>query len=154
MSGVGFRPLPALVVAVGALLAVEALALPAGAVVHLGVRIPLGVVVLEEPRIVPATVVEGLCGLALLGSAHAVFARKSRAWTAAVVAQTVALGRVLLGTAALAAGAGPNTASNALFHRVMLVALVGGLVLLATPVARAAFRHGRRTARVGAETGG
>lgn len=142
MSEGGLRPLTTLVVAIGALAVVEAVALLTGALVHLGIRIPLGFVVLEEPRIVPATVVEGLCGFVLLGSAYAVFAGKRWAWIVAVVAHTVALTGVLLGITALAVGAGPNTASNALFHRVMLVALVVGLVLLATPAARSALRPG------------
>lgn len=146
MSETRARRRSTIVLAVGVLAVLEALALLTGAVAHLGVRIPLGVVVLAEPRILPATIVEGLCGFVLLGSAYAVFTSKPWAWTAAVVAQAIALGGVLLGIVALAVGAGPNTASNALFHRVMLVALVGGIVLLVTPGARAAFgRSGQRS---------
>ncbi|HJQ28359.1 MAG TPA: hypothetical protein VJ827_03400 [Rubrobacter sp.] len=43
-----------------------------GALLHLGVRVPLGSTVLAEPTILPATIVEGLCGLALLFAALAV----------------------------------------------------------------------------------
>ena len=46
-----------------------------GALLHLGVRVPLGFAVLAEPRILPATVVEGLCGLALSVAAWAILAR-------------------------------------------------------------------------------
>lgn len=131
--------------AIGLLVVLEGVALLVGAIVHLGVEIPLGFVVLEEPRIIPATIVEGLCGFALLGSAYAVFARKSWAWQATVAAQAIALGGVLLGIAALAVGAGPNTASNALFHRVMVVALVGGLLLLWMPSTQSALGRTNQT---------
>ncbi len=59
--------------AVGILSALYALTFFVGALLHLGWRIPLGFAVLAEPRILPATVVEGLCGLALAVAAIAVF---------------------------------------------------------------------------------
>src|SRR5215217_9269031 len=49
---------------------------------------------------------------------------------AITAAHAFALGGVLLGMAALAVGAGPSTELNTVYHRVMLVALVAGLVLL------------------------
>ena len=116
-----------------------------GALLHLGVRIPLGFTVLSEPRIVEATIVEGLCGLFLAVGAYATFARKSWAWTAVTAAHAFALGGVLLGMAALAVGAGPSTELNTVYHRVMLVALVAGLAVLLTPVGRAALGRGDRT---------
>jgi hypothetical protein len=118
-----------------------------GALLHLGVRVPLGFAVLAEPRILPATVVEGLCGLALSVAAWAIFARKGWARTAAIAAHAFALGGVLLGTAALAAGAGPSTDMNTVYHRVMLVALAAILALLLTPAGRSALPGADRTAR-------
>lgn len=119
---------------------IEAVSLLIGAIVHLGVKIPVGIMVLTEPQIIPATIVEGFCGLVLLGAAYAVFTHKPWSWGAVVAAQTIALGGVVLGVVALAFGAGPNTASNALYHRTMLALLVGGLVLLSTRTMKTALR--------------
>ena len=134
-----------LAIVVGVLSALFAATFFFGALLHLGVRVPLGFAVLAEPRIVPATIVEGLCGLALAGSAYAVLARKRRAWTAAFAAHAFALGGVLLGVTALALGGGPSTLLNTVYHRAMLLALAAVLVLLLTPVARSAL--GRSPAR-------
>jgi len=108
---------------------------------HTGVQIPLGLAVLAEPTIVPATIVEGLCGLALAIAAFAVFTHKRPAWTAAFAAHAFALGGVLLGITALAIGAGPSTELNTIYHRVMVVALVAVLALLLSPAGRTAFRR-------------
>src|SRR5215218_11255407 len=127
--------------AVGVLSAVYAATFFFGALLHLGIKVPLGFTVLEEPRIIPATIVEGLCGLALAVTAFAVLARRNRAWTIALAAHAFALGGVLLGISALAVGAGPSTELNTIYHRVMVVALVAVLALLASPAGRTAFRR-------------
>src|SRR4028118_779883 len=88
---------------VGALSALYAATFLFGALLHLGVRVPPGFAVLAEPRILPAAVVEGLCGLALSVAAWAILARKGWARTAAIAAHAFALGGILLGTAALPA---------------------------------------------------
>jgi hypothetical protein len=116
--------------AVGVLSAIYAATFFCGALLHASVQIPLGVAVLAEPTIVPATIVEGLCGLALAGAAFAVLTHRSSAWTAAFTAHTFALGGALLGITALAVGAGPSTELNTIYHRVMVVALVAVLALL------------------------
>ena len=131
---------------VGVLVALYAVTFLLGTVLHLGVRIPLGFVVLAEPRIVPATIVEGLCGIALAVSAYAVFTRRTWAW-AVTTAHVFTPSGVLLGMAALAIGAGPRTESNDIYHRVMLVVLVAGLAFLATPIARSALGRGDRRLR-------
>ena len=128
-------------IAVGILSAVYAVTFFCGALLHLGVQIPLGVAVLAEPTILPAAIVESLCGLALSIGAWAVLARWNRAWTAVFAAHAFALGGVLLGVSALALGAGPSTDLNTMYHRVMLVGLVAVLALLLTPAGRAAFRR-------------
>ena len=132
---------------VGALSALYAATFLFGALLHLGVRVPLGFAVLAEPRILPATVVEGLCGLALSVAAWAILARKGWARTAAIAAHAFALGGVLLGTAALAAGAGPSTDMNTVYHGVILVALAAVLALLLTPAGRASLPGADRSAR-------
>jgi len=132
---------------VGALSALYAATFLFGALLHLGVRVPLGFAVLAEPRILPATVVEGLCGLALSVAAWAILARKGWARTAAIAAHAFALVGVLLGTAALAAGAGPSTDMNTVYHGVMLVALAAVLALLLTPAGRASLPGADRSAR-------
>ena len=132
---------------VGILAVLYALTFLLGALLHLGVRMPLGSVVLAEPRIFPATIVEGLCGLSLMIGAYAVLTRKSWAWGAITAAHALALGGVLLGMAALAVGAGPSTDLNTIYHRVMLAALVAGLVFLLAPTGRAALGRGDRSPR-------
>jgi len=127
--------------AVGVLSAIYAATFFCGALLHLGVRIPLGFSVIAEPTIIPATFVEGLCGLALAVAALAAFTHKSWAWTAAFAAHAFALGGVLLGITALAVGAGPSTELNTIYHRVMVVALVAVLTLLLSPAGRTAFQR-------------
>lgn len=108
------------------LLALNALLFFFGAYQHAGGAIgPL-----HEPRIVPAAIVESLCGLFLTGGAFALIAGWRKARRFAVIANFVALAGVLLGMAALALGAGPRTASNDLYHRIMLALIAGSLFLL------------------------
>ena len=127
--------------AVGILSAVYAATFFFGALLHLGVRIPLGFAVLAEPTILPAAIVESLCGLALSFGAFAMLTRMNRAWTVALAAHAFALGGVLLGVTALALGAGPSTDLNTVYHRIMLVALVGVLALLLSPTGRTVLRR-------------
>ena len=130
--------------AIGVLIALYAVTFLLGALLHLGVRIPLGFTVLAEPQIIDATIVEGLCGLFLAVSAYAVFTRRAWAWPAATAAHAFAVAGVLLGIGALAAGLGPSTELNYVYHRVILVVLVAGLALLLTPIGRAALGRGNR----------
>jgi len=128
--------------AIGVLAVLYAVTFLTGTLLHLGVRIPLGFAVLAEPRIIPATIVEGLCGLFLAVGAYAVLSHRTWAWPALTAAHAFALGGVLLGMVALAVGAGPSTELNTVYHRVMLVALAAGLVFLLTPVGRAVLGRG------------
>ena len=104
--------IPGVATVVGVLSTVFAGTFFLGALLHLGGRIPLGVAIVDEPRILPATIVEALCGLALAVAAFAVLTHRGWAWTAATAAHTFALGGVVLGMAALAAGAGSSTELN------------------------------------------
>jgi hypothetical protein len=138
------RPRAPLATAIGILAVLYAATFFLGALLHLGLRIPLGFAVLAEPRIIPATIVEGLCGLGLAVGGYAVLAGKSWAWSAVTGAHAFALGGVLLGITALALGGGPSTELNTIYHRVMLVALVAGLGFLLTRVGRAVLGRSDR----------
>jgi hypothetical protein len=126
------------VTVIAVLMVGEAVTFLFAALLHLG--IPLG---LSEPRIIPAAIVEGLCGLFLTVSTYAVLASTTWAWESALAANSFAVAGVLLGITALALGAGPSTGANTIYHRVILGVLIVVLILLATPGARAAL--GRRT---------
>jgi hypothetical protein len=112
---------------------------------HVGVEIPLGFVVLDEPRRPFAVIVEGVAGIVLAVGAFAVFARKPRAWAAVTGALAVALAGVLWGMVAVAAGRGPHTQLNDTYHRVMVVLLSATLILLLTPLGRSSL--GRQRSR-------
>jgi hypothetical protein len=127
--------------AIGVLSAIYAATFFFGALLHLGVKVPLGSMVLEAPRILPATSVKGPCGIALTIAAFAVLARRNGAWMIAFAAHAFALGGVLLGITALAVGAGPSTELNTIYHRVMVVVFVALLALLLSPTGRTALRR-------------
>jgi hypothetical protein len=103
---------------------------------HVGVEIPLGFAVLEEPRRPVAVLVEGVAGLLLGLGALAILARRTWAWAAVTGAHAVALAGVGWGMVAVAAGRGPHTQLNDTYHRVMVVLLAGTLLLLLTPLGR------------------
>ncbi len=130
------------VTVIGVLMILEAITFLLAALLHLGIQFPLG---FSEPQIIPATIVEGLCGIFLAVGAYAVFVRKSWAWQGAVAAHVFAVAGVLLGITALALGAGPSTQVNTIYHRTILVVLVLVLALLLTPGARAELGASHRS---------
>ena len=97
-----------------------------GAIQHIGFSVGR----FHEPKIVPAFIVETICGLFLLWGSIAVFGHFPRTRKIALISNLVALGGVLLGMAALAAGRGPRTASNDLYHRIMLLLIGASLLIL------------------------
>ena len=107
---------------------------------HVGLQIPLGSVLVSDVRIVPATIVEGICGLGLVVAALALQSRQPWRWTSALSSQALALAGVLLGIASIAAGAGPHSVTNDTYHQVMAVLLVLGLATLLTPQVRQALK--------------
>ena len=116
----------------GALMIVNAAFFFFGAAQHAGVAIgPF-----HEPRILPAAIVETICGAGLSWGALALFRDRKRSRTAALIANFIALSGVLLGMAALAVGAGPRTSSNDLYHRLMLVLIVVVTLILMAPSRR------------------
>jgi len=108
-----------------------------GALQHAGLAIGS----LQEPVIVPASVVEVICALALCWGAAAVLKRSQKAWLAAFTGNLVAIIGVVIGMVALAVGAGPRTPSNDLYHRIMLALASASLVILLVPAGRAALRR-------------
>jgi hypothetical protein len=94
-------------------------------------------------------IVEGLCGLFLTIDAYSVYARSTRAWTVVAAAHVFAVAGVLVGIAALAVGADPNTELNRVYHRAILVVLVAALILLLTPTIKEALGRGDRVSRWG-----
>ena len=126
----------------GALLALRLLAM-AGSItffvwtlLHLGVQIPLGFLVLSEPFSPPALIVEALCGLALGVGAVALLTRQRRAWDLLFGGHLLAFGGVTLGMIALALVPGPRSLSNDIYHIFINVVLVINLVLLQRPGVR------------------
>lgn len=107
-----------------------------GAAQHAGVRNGS----FHEPLIIPAAIVEAICGACLIWGGAMLLRRAGSGWRSAMIANVVAFAGVLLGIAALAAGAGPRTASNDLYHRIMLVLIAASMVLLMVIRSRGAQR--------------
>jgi hypothetical protein len=118
--------------AFGVLIVLEALSFLCFALLHLGVRIPMAFAVVEEPRRPFAVIVEGLATLVLALAAFAVLTRRTWAWAAATGAHAVAHAGVRGGVVAMAPRRGPHTQLNDTYHRVMVVVLGAGLILLLT----------------------
>lgn len=114
------------------LIAFDAASLLLGSAAHLGMEIPLGFVTIDEPRIIPAVIVEAICGLALAFAGWSILTRQRRAWTAGIGAHTIALGGVTLGIVAIALGGGPRSQLNDISHQVMIGTLTTGFLLLST----------------------
>jgi hypothetical protein len=129
--------------AVALLATVYAATFVVAVLLHVGVEVPLGFVVLDEPRRPFAVIVEGVAGIVLAVGAFAVFAGTTRAWAAAAGAHAVALAGVLWGMVAVAAGRGPHTQLNDTYHRVMVLLLGATLLLLLTPLGRSSLGRER-----------
>ncbi len=123
--------------ALGLIMIANAVLFIFGAVQHIGVAVgPF-----HEPRIIPAAIVETICAMALGWGGAAVLAHAATFWRTGLIANFIALAGVLLGVVALALGAGPRTASNDLYHGIMLVLIAASLVILF--LARSALQHRR-----------
>src|SRR5215467_4440076 len=105
-----------------------------GAIQHIGVSLGR----FHEPRIIPAAIVETVCAISLVLGAAIVSNRPQLSAGAPLISNLIALAGVLLGMAALAAGRGPRTASNDLYHHIMLVLIAASMVCLV--LAKVAFR--------------
>ena len=131
---------------ISVLMVLETITFLLAALLHLGIQFPLG---FSEPRIIPAAIVEGLCGVFLAVGTYGVFARETWAWGVALAAHIFAVAGVLLGITSLALGFGPSTVTNTMYHRVILVVLVIVLVGLSTPGARAVLGLSHRVLQKG-----
>jgi hypothetical protein len=131
--------------AIAILIWIEALAFGFAAVLHTGVRLALLPDFFHDPRIVGATVVEGLCAVALGSAAIMVGASAPKAWVAAVSAQIFSIVADAFGMLFIALGVGPDSPFNFLFHRVGIAVLVLVFAGLLTPSARHAFNPRRDT---------
>ncbi|MGH7571417.1 MAG: hypothetical protein ACREMK_06190 [Gemmatimonadota bacterium] len=129
------KPAGALARLLPLIVGIEAIAFMIAAVLHLGVPLPVG---FDEPVIIPAAIAEGLIGIFLAIAALALLASDRLAWPLAVAAHVFGITGVLVGTFALAVGAGPSTEANTIYHRVALAVLVAVLVLLLTERGRRA----------------
>jgi hypothetical protein len=104
-----------------------------GGLLHAGVALGS----LHEQRIVPASIVEVLCALALYWGAAAVLKQSPKVWRNAFIGNLIAVLGVLIGIIALAGGAGPRT----LYHRIMLALAIAAVVILLLPAGRAVLRR-------------
>ena len=136
MANLGAAERQCLRTTLGVLAAGYAVTFLVAVLLHVGMEIPLGFAVLEEPRRPVAVLVEGVAGLLLGLGALAILARRTWAWAAVTGAHAVALAGVGWGMVAVAAGRGPHTQLNDTYHRVMVVLLAGTLLLLLTPLGR------------------
>ena len=84
-----------------------------------------------------------LCAFALSWCAAAVLKQSRKAWRAAFIGNLVAIIGVAIGMVALAEGAGPRTASNDLYHGIMLALATASLVILVVPAGRTELRRNR-----------
>ncbi|WP_327090579.1 hypothetical protein OIE66_08130 [Nonomuraea sp. NBC_01738] len=105
--------------ALGALALVLGLVLLFFAVLHTGIWF--------EPVIVPAVVVETICGTGLVIGGVGALRAAPWAWNGLVYAYAAALGGVLLGVLALALFPGPGTSFTDWYHRGMAAVLALGL---------------------------
>jgi hypothetical protein len=108
-----------------------------GALQHAGVVIGS----LSEPVIIPASIVELLCALALIWGVVAVLTGSLKAWRSALIGNLIAVAGVAIGMVALAIGAGPRTSSNDLYHSIMLALAAASLVTLFVPATRAVLKR-------------
>lgn len=115
---------------------IEALTFFLAASLHFGVRI-MG---LNEPKIIPATVVEGLCAIFLSIAAIAIGMHARSARGISIAAHLFCIAGVLLGIGALAMGRGPTTELNFYYHRTILAVLTIMLIILFTSPGRTALR--------------
>ncbi len=94
---------------------------------------------LGVPQLLPAMIVEGLCGAGCLLSVYAVFT--SKRWTRknVITTQILVLVAVLVGVLSVISNASIRTPLNLGLHGLMLVCILLALILFAFPATRVAF---------------
>ncbi|MGH9655862.1 MAG: hypothetical protein ACRD6B_20650 [Bryobacteraceae bacterium] len=107
-----------------------------GAVQHAGIALgPF-----REPPIHPAAIVESICAAALICGAAMIAVSARGAWPAALTGNFITIAGVVLGIVALDLGFGPRTASNDLYHKIMLALAFASLIVLFLPQGRSAVK--------------
>ena len=107
------------------------------AMAHLQLTLSFGI---TEPKILPAAIVEGLCGLFFIISAFSIFSNSSTAWRRTFFAHAFAIAGISLGLISLAVGAGPRTKTNDLYHSIMMLLIVADSFYLMTEKGKSAFK--------------
>jgi hypothetical protein len=125
--------------ALGVLSLVWAGAFLLSSLLHAGITVDLRIMVLEEATILPAQIVETVSGLALAAGGLALLTRRSWSRTAATTGHAVALVGVTQGILVTTFRDGTSSVRNDIFHWVMVVVLVSGLLALTRPSVRAAI---------------
>ena len=125
------RPLGWKVRLIEVVLLVDAITFFVFALLHAGVHLS-GLV---EPPILAATIVESLCVVLTAGAGVAVLTRRVWAWRAAVWSQSVAAAGVFVGILSQLSGTG-GTQLNFVYHRVIIIVLIVGLVFVLVPSVR------------------
>jgi hypothetical protein len=113
-------------ISLGIKMSVESAAFVIGSLSHM----PLKIGPIDEPKIVPAMIVESICAVALAAGASKVLRRSDHAWEAALAGQGIAAAGAVLGVVALAAGRGPRTTLNNAFHAAVLACSAVGILVL------------------------
>src|SRR5260370_26097309 len=85
------------VIVISVLMVLETITFFLAALLHLGIQFPLG---FSEPRIIPAAIVEGLCGVFLAVGTYGVFVRKTWARGVTIAAHIFAAAGALVGVTA------------------------------------------------------
>lgn len=136
--------------ALGMLSLVWAGAFLLSSLLHAGITVDLGIIVLEEETILPAQIVETVSGLTLAVGGLALLTRRSWSRAAAITGHAVALVGVTQGILVTTFRGGTSSVRNDIFHWMMVVVLVSGLLALTRPSIRAAIED--RSNRWRAET--
>ncbi len=103
----------------------------AAALLHLGIRMRVGSLVLAVPdAILPASIVETILGLAVASNLAVLIASKRQSIRITTVVHLFALVGVLLGMVALAIRVGPPPSPHWNLHYVMLVCIAIVMVLI------------------------
>ena len=97
-----------------------------GAIQHVGIALGS----FSEPRVIPAAIMETLCGVALVWGAAAAFRHTGDAWRTSLIANSVALSGVIIGMVMLAVGLVPRTATNDFYQRTILALIAVVLIVL------------------------
>jgi len=108
------------------------------AMAHLQLTLSFG---FAEPKILPAAIVEGLCGLFFIISAVSIFSNSSTAWRRTFFAHVFAIAGIILCLISLAVGAGPRTETNDLYHSIMLLLIVADSFYLMTERGKSALKN-------------